>query len=113
MTTVAFSTASDGSILGFEARGHTGYASAGEDIVCAAVSALTQSTLYGLREVVQAPVMFEQRNGGAMLTVMFTPEADEDHVAKGQILLQTLAGSLKAIAADYPRNIRILFKERR
>lgn len=28
--------------IGFEAEGHTGYAEEGSDIVCAAVSALTQ-----------------------------------------------------------------------
>ena len=42
-----------------ESEGHTGYANRGEDIVCAAVSALTQSTLNGLRSVLKAPVMFD------------------------------------------------------
>ncbi len=113
MTTIAFFTAADGTITGFEAKGHTGYARSGEDIVCAAVSALTQSVLYGMREVIKAPVMFEQRNNGAMLTVMFRPEADAEAIEKGQILFETLKGSLQAIAGDYPRYVRIIFTERR
>ena len=113
MTTVAFFADEEGRLLGFEARGHTGYAHAGEDIVCAAVSALTQSALYGLREVAKIPVMFEQEDDGATLIVMFRPEADAEDRAKGQILLRTLSGSLQAIAADYPRNVRIRFTERR
>lgn len=31
----------DGKPIGFDAHGHTGYAECGEDIVCAAVSAIT------------------------------------------------------------------------
>ena len=33
----------DGKPIGFDAHGHTGYAECGEDIVCAAVSAITQT----------------------------------------------------------------------
>ena len=113
MTTVAFFTAQDGTITGFEARGHTGYAQAGEDIVCAAVSALTQSALYGLREVARVPVAFQQRDDGAMLTVMLSPEADDGAFEKARILFETLLGSLQAIAGDYPQNVQILFTERR
>ena len=38
--------------IGFEAEGHTGYAEEGSDIVCAAVSALTQGAVIGLKEVI-------------------------------------------------------------
>ena len=38
MTTVTFLT-EESRIVGFEVSGHSGYADAGEDIVCAAVSA--------------------------------------------------------------------------
>ena len=55
-TTVTFVRRSDGALVGYRATGHTGYAEAGEDIVCAGVSALTQSTLNGLLNVLKAPV---------------------------------------------------------
>ena len=103
----------NGTLCGFDISGHSGSAARGSDIVCAAVSALTQSVLYGMREVIKAPVMFEQRNNGAMLTVMFRPEADAEAIEKGQILFETLKGSLQAIAGDYPRYVRIIFTERR
>ena len=112
MTTVAFFADEEGRLLGFEAKGHTGYAHAGEDIVCAAVSALTQSVLYGLTEVLNAPVEYQQRNNGAMLKVQFRPEAGPEAVEGGQVLLKTLLGSLQAIARDYPRNVRISTERR-
>ena len=56
---VTFFRRADGTLIGYRSQGHTGYAEAGQDIVCAAVSALTQSTLNGLRSVLKAPVMFD------------------------------------------------------
>ena len=39
-TTVTFLKRSDGALLGYRANGHSGYAEAGADIVCAAISIL-------------------------------------------------------------------------
>ena len=48
MTTVVI-THEGGFITGFTATGHTGYAEEGEDIVWAAVSAITQKAKTGLQ----------------------------------------------------------------
>ena len=40
MTTVVFYKA-DGAFYGFEEQGHTGFAEAGEDIICSALSSMT------------------------------------------------------------------------
>lgn len=111
--TVAFYRRADGALTGFRAEGHTGYAEAGADIVCAAVSALTQSTLNGLRNVLGAPVMFEIDDQSATLEARLTPEATEAQVTEAQLLLKTLLEGLQAIERSYPRNVRIFFEERR
>ena len=41
----------DGLLAGFECRGHAGYAPAGEDIVCAAVSVLTTTCVNAMETV--------------------------------------------------------------
>ena len=41
MTTITFRTEGD-RIVGFDSQGHSGYAEEGEDIVCAAISSITQ-----------------------------------------------------------------------
>ena len=112
-TTVTFVKRSDGALIGFSAIGHSGYAEAGSDIVCAAISALTQSTLNGLRNILKAPVMFEQDDDGAFIEAKLTPEASEEMVQQAQLLLLTLKEGLQAIQREYPRNLRIIFKERR
>ena len=110
---VVFFRRSDGTLTGFRAQGHTGYARAGQDIVCAAVSALTQSTLNGLRSVLKAPVMFDIDDQGASLEAELTPEASKEQVEQAQLLLVTLLEGLQAIERSYPRNVRIFFEERR
>ena len=103
----------DGTLIGYRAQGHTGYAEAGQDIVCAAVSALTQSTLNGLHSVLKAPVMFDIDDQGASLEAELTPEATGEQVKQAQLLLVTLLEGLQAIERSYPRNVRIFFEERR
>ena len=50
-------------IVGFVAKGHSGYAKHGEDIVCAAVSALTQTAYLGLEKLVKAEMEFHIKDG--------------------------------------------------
>ena len=112
-TTVTFLTRADGGVVGYRANGHSGYAGAGADIVWAAISALTQTTLNGLKNVLKAPVMFDQDDDGAFIEAILTPEASEDQIRQAQLLLVTLLEGLQAIQREYPRNLRIIFKERR
>ncbi|MBQ8507609.1 MAG: ribosomal-processing cysteine protease Prp [Clostridia bacterium] len=104
---------SDGALIGYSASGHSGYAEAGSDIVCAAVSALTQTVLNGLKNVLKAPVMFDQDDDGAFIEANLTPEATEEQIQQAQLLLVTLKEGLQAIQREYPRNLRIIFKDRR
>ena len=112
-TTVTFWKRSDGALIGYKAFGHSGYAEAGSDIVCAAISALTQTVLNGLKNVLKAPVMFDQDDDGAFIEANLTPEATEEQIQQAQLLLVTLKEGLQAIQREYPRNLRIIFKERR
>ena len=112
-TTVTFLKRSDGALIGYSSSGHSEYADAGSDIVCAAISALTQTTLNGLKNVLKAPVMFDVDEDGAFIEVSLTPEADEAMIQQAQLLLVTLQEGLQAIQREYPRNLRIIFKERR
>ena len=110
---VTFFRRADGTLTGYRAQGHTGYAEAGRDIVCAGVSALTQSTLNGLLNVLKAPVGHKVDERTASLEAELKPEATQDQVERAQLLLETLLQGLQAIERSYPRNVRIFFEERR
>lgn len=113
MTTVAFFRGKDGKLIGYEASGHSGYAASGADIVCAAVSALTEATLNGLHSVIGAPLTFDRDEQNARLTACLTDDCPNEALEKAQILLRTLQEAVQAVAREYPRNVRIIFKERR
>ena len=112
-TTVTFVKRSDGALIGYSAIGHSGYAEAGADIVCAAISALTQTTLNGLKNILKAPVMFDQDDDGAFIEAKLTSEASEAQIQQAQLLLLTMQEGLQAIETEHPRNLRVIFKERR
>lgn len=90
-------------IVGFLAEGHTGYAEEGEDIVCAAVSAITQTAMMGLKHF--APDTFSQwREGDAPLL-----EVRVSHPTKEtQVILETMVIGLEDILSGVPQYVRIL-----
>lgn len=56
----------DGKPIGFDAHGHTGYAECGEDIVCAAVSAITQTAAMGVSELVRCRPHWRLKTEGSI-----------------------------------------------
>jgi uncharacterized protein YsxB (DUF464 family) len=95
-------------LLGLESRGHSGFAPKGEDIVCAAVSALVQALLVGLRDVARVEdAVCEIENGtktenetedsASLIRVRWK----EDRAAGLDLLTRTVALSLKEIASGY------------
>lgn len=62
MITVTFKN-KDGECQGFDAIGHAGYGPEGHDIVCAAVSALTQGTVSAINDLSSAEITVECQKG--------------------------------------------------
>ncbi len=98
----------DGMLLGYEVSGHAGYAQKGEDIVCAAVSALTQTALIGLSEVVKAPVDWSVDEKKARLSARVLKSSEG-----AQLILRTLEAGLRSIAEQYPDLVGIDYMQRR
>ena len=115
MTTVTFFKRKDGLITGFQAEGHAGWADYGQDIVCAAVSSLTQSAWQGLEQVVGAKVESRIEPEKGLLRAMLTADQPDDIMEKAQILLKTLEMALTGISNDkqYSGTVRIMTRERR
>ena len=100
MTTVTFLT-EESRIIGFEVSGHSGYADAGEDIVCAGVSSLTDSAYLGITEYLHRKVRSIDSSG--KLQLMLEGRPDE----RTEAILETMLLGLTAIAEAYPRAVRI------
>ena len=95
----------NGTLCGFTMRGHAGFAEAGEDIVCAAVSSAVQFTTILITESFQEQA--EESADGEQITVRLrTPD-------KGQSarVLEGLHQHLKFVSEDYPGTITIAIME--
>jgi len=87
-------------------QGHAGYAPPGQDIVCAAISALTQTFILSVEELTTDKIKYDIRPGMAYITY-------EDLSERGQVLLDSLFIGIHAIADDYSDHIRIIAQARK
>lgn len=108
MTTVTFFTGASG-LVGFSACGHTGYAEAGSDIVCAAVSALSQTAELGVRKVACAQAHTVLDADKALLEVYLT-EQDPQAFSRAQLILRTFEEGILEIERSYPAFVRTFYR---
>lgn len=99
----------NGSIREFSVDGHAGYSESGRDIVCAAVSAVTQTAVIGLTEVLGLKIKYEQKDGW-LRCVLPGNMNSEDRKLAGAVLNTMLAG-LQSIQYSYKDYISIKEKE--
>ena len=99
----------DGRIAGFKAKGHSGYAERGEDIVCAAISALTQTAYLGITELVKAEVEFSVSDGG--LRLMLPSSLGEEKREQAELVLGTMLLGLRSVEEKYSDYLKIIKRE--
>jgi hypothetical protein len=95
----------DGSdrLTGFSAHGHADFADAGDDIVCAAVSAVLQAAALGLTEHARA-AMTTRRDAGVLELTWGNGERDRESVAA---IAATAELAVQQIAARFPKHVRV------
>ncbi len=96
-------------IVGFEVSGHTGYADEGSDIVCSAISALTQTAVLGLQELVGLSPALDVDEGS--MYCMLPANTRGDALKNAQLILDTMALGLSSIADTYGDYISIVERE--
>lgn len=90
-----------GELFRLKVTGHAESGPHGQDIVCAGVSALTQTSLLGLIHYLQHAVKYEIKSGYLMF------ELEESPTEQTQAVLETLVLGLSEMAQNYPQNIQI------
>jgi uncharacterized protein YsxB (DUF464 family) len=105
MTEIQVRRGTQGSIIELKVSGHVGLADHGEDIVCAAVSALTQTALIGLEKVARHP--FESKVRDGYLSCKVKPGGTAESVAKAQAIIETTVLGLRDIAQSYSQYVRL------
>lgn len=93
-------------ILGFECSGHTGYDVEGHDIVCAAISTLTLTTILGLKNVQKQDVDVKRDDNKGYLKVMLKTR-DDKKILETQVLFETMLLGLKEIQCAYKKYLKL------
>jgi len=110
MTTITVYTLESGMIRGYEAGGHAGGKRIrGYDLVCCAVSALTQTGVNALCAVAGVTPDVKVQDG--YLRCILPEGMSEQQQQDAQIILRTIMTGLTDIQKIYPNLIRIQQKE--
>lgn len=95
-------------IVGFIVKGHANYAENGKDIVCAAVSAITYTTIAGLLNLAGG-CDYKEQSGFMEYMRVSSCNTKEDEAAS--IILQTALIGYQQIAHQYISFVQVLEKE--
>ena len=93
-------------LIGFEIDGHSGYAEAGADIVCAAVSAVVTMAEATINDVCGAKAKVRVKNEDARVTLTLPASCDEEDAV--QAVLAGMMLTLCSLRDDYPDYIEVL-----
>ena len=105
MTKITFYQRVDGTFQGFHSQDHAGYSAEGQDIVCAAVSALVINFVNSLDELTDDHYHVSQED--AEIDVVFTEELSKE----GSLLLRSLILGLTSVEEEHGQYLDVIFKE--
>ena len=105
MTRCEFFTEGD-RITGFSISGHSGYAEAGQDIVCAAISAVVTMAEATINDVCGAKAKVRVKEDDARITLTLPASCDEEESV--QAVLAGMMIYLCSLRDDYPDFIEVL-----
>ena len=105
MTRCEFFTEGD-RITGFSISGHSGYAEAGSDIVCAAISAVVTMAEATINDVCGAKAKVRVKDEQARITLTLPVSCDEEETV--QAVLAGMMIYLCGLRDEYPDYIEVL-----
>jgi uncharacterized protein YsxB (DUF464 family) len=105
---VIFYRDASGRLTGISAGGHADFAEHGQDIVCAAVSAILQAARLGLQEHVR--VELDARQAAGTLHLRWSAESGE--LESLRAIVSTAELAVAQIARRYPQHVTLRRRER-
>lgn len=93
-------------IVGFEISGHTGKGVYSSDVLCAGISAVSQSTLLGIIKVLKIKTNIEKNEDKGYLKLDMTQNSAEE-IEKSQVLLRTMVESIQDISIGNEKYMKV------
>ena len=108
MTSVVIYQTKEGTFTGFDVLGHAGFADAGEDIVCAAISALVINTVNSIEKLTDSTVLVQEDQKSGKISCRFPVKLNGD----GVLLMRSLHLGVNEIAKRYGKKyLKVITKE--
>ena len=108
MTHVSIIKTRNGEYKGFNCIGHSGYADAGEDIVCAAISVLVINTINSLDQLASQKIKLVTNEEEGLIDCRIDGQINE----KSKLLLDSMVLGLREIKKQYGKTfIDLTFEE--
>ena len=98
-----------GTPVGFELTGHADAGAYGEDIVCAGISAITETALLGITDVLKLDAAWT-REEGHLRCELSRDTAPEDR-DKAAIVFNTMIAGLTSLQMAYPKSLKFSYRE--
>jgi len=95
-------------IIILEISGHSGYGENGLDIVCAAISAIAQTSILSITKLLKIEQKIIKKDG-LLKTEIILKETDTEQNSKLILILETLLIGLLEINKEYPGSVKIDF----
>lgn len=110
MTKITFYTQS-GNYIGLESVGHSNYDDYGKDIVCSAISSITQTCALGILKVLNLKAKYVTDEEKGYLELRLPEIKDQSMIEKTQVLFETTYLALKDLSKGYPSYIKVEVKD--
>ena len=95
--------------VGFELTGHADAGAYGEDIVCAGISAITETALLGITDVLKLDAAWTRQEGH--LRCELNRDTSPEDMAKAAIVFNTMIAGLTSLQQGYPKSLKFSYRE--
>ncbi len=96
---------------GVSVSGHSGYAQAGKDIVCAGISVLTINLINSLEQLCEDAFSVKEDERQGLIEICMSYEDDEEPSGESRILFDSYLIGIQSLLEDYSDFIRLEIKE--
>ena len=98
-----------GTPVGFELSGHANQGAYGEDIVCAGISAITETALLGITDVLKLDAAWTREDGH--LVCELSRDMAEEDLEKAAVVFNTMIAGLTSLQQAYPKSLKFSYRE--
>ena len=98
-----------GTPVGFELTGHADQGAYGEDVVCAGISAITQTAVLGITDVLKLDAACTHENG--YMRCELSRETSPEDMEKAAIVFHTMIAGLTSLKDAYPKSLKFSYRE--